>query len=164
MASTIKAAPVQKWLALGVLLALVLIVGAAGSVVTMPKIPAWYAGLNKPFFSPPNWVFGPVWTLLYIMMAVAAWRVWLVRKLEQRNQALMLFAIQLALNAFWSPAFFGFEAPRAALVVIAALLLAIALTTLRFFALDRIAGWLFVPYLCWVAFATALNGAIVMLN
>ncbi len=80
MASTIKTVPIQKWLALGVLLALVLIVGAAGSVVTMPKIPAWYAGINKPFFSPPNWVFCPVWTLLYVMMAVAAWRIWLGRK------------------------------------------------------------------------------------
>lgn len=154
----------RKWLVLGLLLLLVFAVSALGAQVTLPKIPAWYAGLAKPSFNPPAWLFGPVWTILYIMMAVAAWRVWLRPPSASRRAALMGFFIQLAFNAAWSPVFFGLERPRVALAVIIALLASLAMTTVKFFAVDRVAGWMLAPYLAWVAFATALNGAIVTLN
>lgn len=146
------------------MLLLVFAVGTAGSFVTAPQIPGWYAQLRKPVFNPPDWIFAPVWTCLYITMAVAAWRVWLTPASPQRRQALVLFFVQLAFNALWSQVFFGFQAPRPALAVIIALLLTLALTTREFLASDRIAGWLMLPYLGWVAFATLLNGAIAALN
>ncbi len=155
----------QRWLVLAALLTIVLVIGGFGALVTTPRIPIWYAGLNKPPFSPPNWLFGPVWTILYIVMAVAAWRVWLVPATPQRRRdALIWFAVQLALNAGWSPVFFGLGQPAAAFFVIVLLLAAIVLTTRKFLAIDRVAGLMMFPYLAWVAFATVLNGAIVMLN
>ena len=154
----------HKWLVLGLLLLLVFAVSGLGSLVTLPKIPGWYAGLAKPSFNPPPWLFGPVWTILYVMMAVAAWRVWLTVPGTQRRAALTWFFIQLAFNALWSPVFFGLERPRLALAVIVALLVSLAVTTFKFVAADRVAGWMLAPYLAWVAFATALNGAIVALN
>lgn len=155
----------RDWLVLALLLAIVFAVAAIGASVTTPKIPGWYENLNKPSFQPPPWVFGPVWTVLYFSMAVAAWRVWLSPDIGVgRRRGLVWFAIQLALNALWSPAFFGLEAPRLALGVIVLLLIAIIYTVMRFFAADRIAGWLMVPYLAWVGFATALNASIVWLN
>lgn len=156
----------KRWGILIFLFATVFAVSAAGSWATLPKIPTWYAGLTKPGFNPPSWVFGPVWTALYAMMAVAAWRVWTAAGADgaARQMALAFWWMQLLLNAIWSPVFFGLERPGAALIVIVALWLAIAATTMRFFRIDRLAGWLFVPYLCWVSFATMLNGAIFWLN
>lgn len=154
----------RKWLALGLLLALVFAVSALGAAVTLPKIPGWYAGLVKPSFNPPAYVFGPVWTILYVAMAVAAWRIWLTPPRPRRRAALVWFFIQLALKAAWSPLFFGLEQPRLALGVIVALLLALAIAMVKFWPLDRPAGLMLTPYLAWVAFATALNGAIVALN
>ncbi len=159
--------PARRYRPAGVLAGLLLLVfaiGAAGSYVTLPKIPGWYAQLAKPSFAPPNWVFGPVWTALYVAMALAAWRVWRAPASSARHHALIFFFVQLALNALWSPVFFGLEAPRLALAAIVALLAALAITTWRFFQCDRIAGWLLVPYLAWVAFATILNGAIAVMN
>ena len=153
----------QNWVALAVSLALVAAVSAAGSLVTLPKIPGWYAALAKPAFNPPAWVFGPVWTALYIMMAIAAWRIWWGTD-PRRGPALWWYAAQLALNAAWSQVFFGLERPGWALVVIVALLAMVAATAWRFWSIDRIAGWLLVPYLAWVGFASLLNGAIVRLN
>lgn len=154
----------RKWLVLIGLLVLVFAVAGAGSLFTVPQIGNWYAGLEKPFFNPPSWVFGPVWTALYAIMAFAAWRVWLAPADTARNAALVWFFVQLLLNAIWSPVFFGLEAPGLALAVIVALFCALALTVRSFFAVDRVAGWMMTPYLAWVAFATALNGAIVALN
>ena len=145
-------------------LAVVAAVGFAGSWVTLPKIPGWYAGLAKPSFTPPNAVFGPVWSILYVMMAVAAWRIATTRPSPARTLAVALFAIQLALNAVWSPAFFGLEAPGLGLAVIVALLVALVATLAAFWRMDCWAGLLLVPYLGWVCYATALNGAIVALN
>ncbi|HWM49560.1 MAG TPA: TspO/MBR family protein [Xanthobacteraceae bacterium] len=153
-----------RWAALIVLLAIVAAVSVLGSAVTVPKIPGWYASLNKPAFNPPAWVFGPVWTALYVMMAVAAWRVWLQPAIPERRTALAWFALQLALNAAWSQVFFGLERPGWALAVIVALVVAVAVTLWRFFRLDRLAGWLLAPYLAWLLFATVLNGAVVALN
>lgn len=158
-------APIRRWLWLVFWLAVCLGVGFLGSLVTAPKIPTWYAGLTKPPFSPPNWIFAPVWTSLYVLMAVAAWRVATgSADYESRKRAVLAFAGQLGLNAIWSPAFFGLESPRLALFVILALLSALAVTVMVFFRIDRLAAILLLPYLAWVAFATALNAAIVVLN
>ncbi len=153
----------RKWGALVVFSAIVAVVAILGSAVTLPKIPTWYAGLEKPAFNPPNWVFGPVWTLLYALMALAGWRVWL-GPAPGRTKALQWFFVQLALNAAWSPIFFGWQRPALALVIIVLLLLAIVFTIMRFWSLDRVAAWALTPYLGWVAFATLLNASIVVLN
>jgi benzodiazapine receptor len=155
----------RRWHILLLLLAVVFAVSALGSWVTLPKIPTWYASLAKPSFNPPSWVFGPVWTALYVAMAVAAWRVWIAPADDgPRWRALSLFWGQLALNAVWSPLFFGLERPGLAFVAILAMVAMIGATTVAFFRIDRVAGWLFVPYLAWVSFATVLNGAIFRLN
>jgi benzodiazapine receptor len=155
----------RRWLWLAFWLVMCLGIGFLASFITMPKIPGWYAGLVKPSFSPPNWLFGPVWTLLYVMMALAAWRVTTAEiDAETRKRAVLTFSGQLGLNAIWSPAFFGLESPRLGLLIIVALLSALALTVAVFWRIDRIAGLLLVPYLAWVAFATMLNLAIVVLN
>jgi benzodiazapine receptor len=157
--------PPRRWLVLVLLLILTLGIGFVGSRVTLPQIPTWYASLNKPFFTPPNGLFGPVWTLLYVMMAVAAWQVWTkAAHGTDRSRALTAFFVQLALNAVWSPVFFGLHTPAIGLIVIVSLLVALAVTLVLFWRIDRIAGLLLVPYLAWVAFATALNGAVVVLN
>ena len=141
-------------------LAATLAVGFLASLVTVPNIPGWYEGLHKPFFNPPNGVFAPVWTTLYVLMAVAAWRVW--RKAGLRP--LGLYVLQLALNFAWSFIFFGAHAIGAALVEIALLFAVVVLTLRDFWRLDRIAGWLLVPYAAWVLFAGVLNAAIWRLN
>lgn len=121
----------------------------------------WYRSLAKPAWNPPGWVFGPVWTLLYLGMAVAAWRVW---QLPDRRAPLGLFAAQLLLNAAWSPLFFGLHSPGAAFAEILCVLAAVIATGLAFYRRDRVAGLIFVPYVLWVSFASVLNGAIWWLN
>ncbi len=143
-------------------LLLTLAVGTTASVFTTPQIPTWYASLNHPSIAPPNYVFGPVWTTLYILMAFAAWRVWKVTGL--RSLEMGAFAVQLALNFAWSLVFFALHSIGGALVEVALLDLAILATTILFFRRDRIAGLLFLPYLGWTLFATALNHAFWRLN
>ncbi len=152
----------RRWLVLAFWLAVVAVVAFVGSAVTLPKIPTWYAGLAKPWFTPPNAVFGPAWTLLYAMMAVAAWRIGTGP--SARTRATALFVVQLTFNAIWSPVFFGLEAPKLGLAVIVALLISLAATLIAFWQIDRLAGLLLVPYLAWICYATALNAAIVALN
>ncbi len=143
----------------------VLAASVLGNIATMPNIPGWYAGLVKPSFNPPNWVFGPVWTVLYIMMAYAAFRVLgLPRSTEGRAPALLAFYVQLALNAAWSFAFFGANSTVGGMVVILPLLAMILVTIWRFRLVDPPAAWLLVPYAAWVSFATVLNIAIWRLN
>jgi tryptophan-rich sensory protein len=137
--------------------------GAIGSLATLPNIPGWYAGLAKPPMTPPNAAFGPAWTLLYVLMAIAFWRV-LGRPGAGRSGTIAVFLGQLALNALWSVAFFGLHNPALALGVIAALLGAIAATMLRFSRVDRAAVWLLAPYLAWVSFAAYLNCGVWWLN
>jgi translocator protein len=122
---------------------------------------AWYAGLNKPSWNPPAWVFGPVWTALYLGMACAAWRVW---RLANVRVPLALFAVHLLLNAAWSPLFFGAHALGLAFLEIVVLWIAIATTGAVFYRRDRVAGLLFVPYLAWVSFAAVLNAVLWRLN
>jgi translocator protein len=130
-------------------------VGALASLFTTPQIPTWYAGLDHPSIAPPNRVFAPVWTTLYIVMAVAAWRVWKVTGL--RSAAMAAFAIQLALNFAWSAIFFGLHDIAGALAEIVVLDLAILTTVILFFRYDWLAGLLMLPYLAWVLFATLLT-------
>ena len=139
--------------------------GAIGSLFTRSAIPTWYATLEKPPFSPPNWLFAPVWTLLYILMGIAAFLVW--RKgLENRGVriALIVFLIQLVLNALWSVVFSGLESPLCGLIVISVLWVAILVTVIKFFKISRVASVLMWPYLLWVTFAAVLNASIWLLN
>ena len=132
-----------------------------GARATMDAVATWYPTLVKPNWNPPTWLFGPAWTLLYLLMAVAAWLVW---RQAGWNVALLVFGVQLALNVAWSFCFFAQRSPLAGLVDILLLWAAIAVTLVLFWRVDRVAGWLFVPYLGWVTFATALNFSIWRLN
>ena len=143
-------------------LILTLLVGAAGTLFTELAIPTWYATLAKPGFAPPNWLFAPVWTTLYVMMGVAAWRVWRLTGLT--SPEMFLWFAQLALNFFWSAIFFSLHLILLALVEMALLWLLILVTLILFWRKDRIAGLLLLPYLAWVGFAFALNFAIWQLN
>jgi len=145
-------------------LALPLAVSALGAFFTVTSIDNWYATLRKPSWTPPNQVFGPVWTALYLMMGFAAWLVW--RKQSGRSAALplLLFVNQLFLNALWSPLFFGFHRPGVALADLLLLWPILALTMLVFFRSSKAAGYLLLPYLLWTTFATALNAAIFIMN
>jgi tryptophan-rich sensory protein len=124
----------------------------------------WYAALAKPSWTPPGWLFGPVWTLLYFSMAVAAFLVWRRPASRARTRALVLFGVQLGLNALWTPLFFGAHLPGLALAEIVLLDVAVVATLFAFWRLRRAAGALLVPYLAWSLFATALNAAIFWLN
>ena len=124
----------------------------------------WYAALKKPAWNPPGWVFGPVWSALYTMMAVAAWLVWRQGGWGKQRKPLLMFLAQLALNAFWTPLFFGLHQPGVAFAEIILLWLAILATLLAFWPVNRAAFWLLVPYLAWVSFAAVLNGTLWRLN
>ncbi len=139
--------------------------GAIGSIFTRSAVTTWYATLGKPAFSPPNWLFAPVWTLLYILMGIAAFLVW--RKglgNRQVRSALIVFLIQLILNTLWSMVFFGLESPLFGLVVISVLWVVILVTVIQFFKISRAASILLWPYLLWVTFAAVLNSSIWLLN
>ena len=145
-----------------VFLILTLAVGASASLFTEPSIPTWYAGLKHPAFAPPNWVFAPVWTTLYVLMAVAAWRVWRVAGI--RSLEIGLYALQLLFNFAWSGLFFGAHQIGLALADIAVSLPLILAATILFWRRDRVAGLLMLPYLGWTGFAAALNQAFWALN
>jgi tryptophan-rich sensory protein len=151
----------NQWLVLAVFVAASFAAAALGGLATAGSVRDWYPTIAKPAWTPPSWLFGPVWTILYAMMGVAAWLVW--RRVGWSG-ALVWFGVQLALNATWSPVFFGLHRIGLALVNIGLLWLAIARTTIAFWRVMPMAGWLFVPYLAWVSFATALNFAIWQLN
>ncbi len=154
----------KPWQALVGFLAACYAVSTIGTLSTIASIPTWYAALNKPSFNPPNWIFGPVWIILYTLMAIAAWLVWRTPASPRRTAALWLFAIQLVLNFLWTPVFFRFHDLGLALTIIVLLWLAILVTAIRFWPLSRPASWMLLPYLAWVGFATALNFAIFRLN
>ena len=137
---------------------LCLLAGGVGSIFTMSAIPNWYVTLNKPFFSPPNWVFAPIWTILYILMGISLYLVW------RKGKVPSIFWIQFILNAFWSIIFFGMKNPTLALVDIVALWISIVLTIKSFYKINKLAGNLLLPYLTWVTFASILNLSIVLLN
>jgi benzodiazapine receptor len=139
-----------------------LAVGASASVFTEPNITTWYAGLTHPSFAPPNWVFAPVWTTLYVLMAVAAWRVW--RITGTRSLEIGAYAVQLIFNFAWSAIFFAVHRIGPAFIEICVLLVLILATTILFWRRDWVAGLLLLPYLAWTGFAAALNDAFWALN
>lgn len=143
-----------------------LAIGYLSGIVTKSSILTWYPTLVKPSFNPPNWVFSPVWSMLYIMMGIAAGLVWdrIESEKEMVKKALVLFAIQLALNALWSYLFFGLKNPMLAGLEIIVLWLMIYETYIQFAKINKIAGYLFIPYLLWVSFAAVLNASIWFLN
>jgi len=141
--------PIKQTIALIAILVICFAAAGLGSVATTPNIPTWYATLAKPSWNPPNWLFGPVWTILYLCMAVAAWLIWRQGGLRQARWPLTLFAVQLALNAAWSWIFFWFHLPGAAFIEVLALLAAIAVTTIAFWPRSLGAGVLMLPYLAW---------------
>ena len=126
---------------------------------------AWYSTLSKPFFTPPSWIFGPAWTTLYTLMAISAFLVWRKGfKKKQIKNALKLFAIQLFLNAIWSPVFFGAHNLLLALIIIIAMWFYIVKTIKAFAKIDRVASYLLYPYIAWVSFASILNFSLWLLN
>jgi translocator protein len=180
----------NDWISLAIALLLPQLAGGLGAVATASSVNSWYRTLKKPAWNPPSWLFGPVWTVLYLLMGFASWLIW--REGSQRageaavlvtspapdgagpdlalpadpetRQALALYGGQLALNTVWSLIFFGLRSLGGALAEIVALWTAIALTAARFYRLKPAAGWLLVPYLAWSTFAAVLNGTVWRLN
>ncbi len=149
----------RKWIVLAGFLALVVGGGLGIGLFTLPG--EWYASLNKPSFNPPNWIFGPVWTILYVLIAIAGWRIWLA---APSGAAMKLWWIALVLNFLWSPVFFGAQQLAFALVIILALLVTILAFIAAAQPVDRPASLMFVPYAAWVGFASLLNGSIYLMN
>lgn len=141
------------------------LVGIVSTPFTISAIPTWYVTLNKPPFSPPNWIFGPVWTTLYFLMGVSVFLIWKKGlKNKKIKKALLYFIIQLFFNFLWSLFFFGLHNPLLGLIDILLLLISIILTIITFYKISRVAGYFLLPYLLWVIFATVLNLALVVLN
>ena len=154
----------NRWIALGLFLLASFTASAIGEYATFESVRTWYPTLVKPSWNPPAAIFGPVWTLLYLLMSIAAWRVWLRREQTGARPALRLFFVSLALNALWSVLFFGLHRPGLALLEVVLFWGTLVLIQVRFARLDRVAGWLWAPYVAWVSFATVLNAAIWRLN
>jgi benzodiazapine receptor len=155
----------QDLVGLIVAVAIPLIVGAIGGFATSSSVSSWYPELLKPPWNPPNWLFGPVWTALYILMGVAAWLVWREGPgAPGVRGALVLFGVQLLLNLGWSVVFFGLRRIGWALIEIGITWGFILATIIAFYRVRPVAGWLLLPYQLWVSFATLLNGAIWWLN
>lgn len=145
-------------------IALPLAIGGVAGMFTANAIPGWYASLNQPAFNPPNWVFGPVWTLLYLLMGISFYMIWNLEPGKARQQAILIFLMQLLLNFTWSFFFFHFKMIGIALVDIVLLLGTIVLMLIRFRRLKPLAAYINIPYLLWVTFATVLNTAYFVLN
>ena len=138
--------------------------GALGGAATSSSVDTWFITLAKPTWNPPGWLFAPVWSVLYILMAIAAWRIWRGPTSAARTGALRLYFVQLGLNALWSGLFFGLRRPGMALVEILIMLGVLGVIQVRFWRIDRGAGAMWIPYLAWVSFATILNSSIWWLN
>lgn len=153
----------RPWLLLVACIGAAFVAGAIGSAATFEHVRSWYPTLAKPSWNPPNWIFGPVWTTLYVLMGIAAWRVWRTAR-PGVTGLVRLYFVQLVLNALWSVLFFGLKNPAWALVDIALLWGLLVWLLVGFWRHDRVAAALWLPYVLWVSFATALNTAIVRLN
>jgi tryptophan-rich sensory protein len=154
----------HKYVRLAVSILICQLAGAIGAVFTTPNIATWYATLNKPPFTPPNWAFGPVWITLYTLMGIALWLIWSKGVSKKTLPAFYLFAAQLLLNAIWSILFFGLRSPLYGLLTIIPLWLLIACTILKFYKINKTAAYLLVPYILWVTVATYLNLGVWLLN
>jgi translocator protein len=155
--------PQNAWKKLGILIALCLLVQFSGAAFTFSSVNTWYPGLVKPSFNPPAWVFGPVWSVLYLSMVIAAWMVWISENPGTKS-AMKIFLLQLFLNFLWSVFFFGFRNPGLAFAEIVVLWVMILATVLSFFKIRPAAGGILIPYLLWVSFAAVLNFTIWRLN
>jgi len=138
--------------------------GIIGSFFTAPNIETWYASLEKPSFTPPDWLFAPAWITLYTLMGIASFLVWQKRQFPRARSALFFYLGQLLFNALWSIVFFGMQSPFLGFLIIIILWLLIIVTALKFWKAEKIAGLLFIPYILWVSFAAVLNFAIWQLN
>ncbi len=154
----------QKIIPLLGFLLLTFVAAFIGSSFTTPNIASWYSTLAKPSFAPPNWLFAPVWTILYILMAIAAFLIYQKREHFQAKSALIFYFVQLILNSLWSIIFFGMHNPQLAFFEIIVLWIFILVTLIKFYKIHRTAGLLFIPYLLWVSFASFLNLFIWLLN
>lgn len=160
----------NKWWKLVIALIIPQVAGFLGSFFTTPKIGTWYKELIRPELNPPNWLFAPVWTTLFILMGIALWLIWSFdagqdkTKQKAKRKAAVAFFVQLVLNVLWSVFFFGEQSPLLGLVVIVALWIMILITIARFLPVSRTAAWLLVPYILWVSFAAYLNYSIWKLN
>lgn len=156
----------HKILKIGVLVATCLAVGYFSGIATQSGVEEWFPTVEKPSFNPPDWIFAPVWSFLYILMGIAGGLVWarMEYQREEVRNALFFFAVQLALNGFWSVVFFGLRNPLLALIEIILLWLMIYETWFKFRKIDKMAGMLFLPYIAWVSFAAVLNASIWWLN
>ncbi len=141
-----------------------LALGAVAGRFTAQAVPDWYASLNRPSYNPPNWVFGPVWTILYILLGISLYLIWKQFPSKERNNALRIFSLQMFLNFIWSFVFFYFNQIGLALVVIIGLWLSIVFMLISFYKLKPLAAYLNIPYLIWVTFASVLNAAYFILN
>jgi tryptophan-rich sensory protein len=139
-------------------------IGGIAGMFTTEAIPGWYATLNQPSFNPPNWVFGPVWTVLYIILGISLFLIWKLDVGKQRNQAISIFMVQLLLNFCWSFFFFYFKMIGVALADIVVLWVMIVVMQVRFYKLNPVSAYINIPYLLWVTFATALNTSYFLLN
>lgn len=138
--------------------------GAIGSLATIPNIPTWYGTLVKPPLNPPNWIFGPVWSVLYLLMGIALALIILKANKQSKQNAYFWFGLQLTLNTIWSLVFFGLHSPWLGVVVIIALIISILMTIRKFYRIKKSSAWLLVPYLAWVCFATYLTVGVAVLN
>ena len=160
----------RKWVGLAIFIAVALIVGQIGGLITRGPVETWYPTLNKPSYNPPDWVFPVAWTAFYFLMGTAAWRVWWVAERrpggwgEHAWLALSLYGAQLAINLGWSIFFFGLQSPLLGLVIVFFLAMLVFATLLAFKDISKLAAWLMAPYLAWVCFAAVLNFEIWRLN
>lgn len=154
----------RLWGSLAIFVLFCFLVEIIGGIWTRESVMTWYPQLSKPFWTPPSWVFGPVWTTLYVMIAVSGWLIYRSEPSAMRSKALVFYGIQLALNFIWSFLFFSLQNPALALIDIAFLVVAILLTIVNAWPVNRVAGWLLFPYLVWVLYAASLNMGIWILN
>jgi benzodiazapine receptor len=154
----------DRWLPLGLFFLLALGAAALGGLATATSVNTWYPTLRKPEWNPPSWIFRPVWTFLYVLMAVATWRAWRIGDTVAARRTVSLYSAQLTLSILWSILFFGLRQPGAALVDIVVLWGVLLVILVRFWHLDRLAAMLWAPVVAWVSFAAILNAAIWSLN
>jgi benzodiazapine receptor len=156
---------IPSYLKLAAAIFFCIIVGSLGSLVTTTGPGSWYALLQKPFFTPPGWVFAPVWITLFVLMGIAVWLVW-ESGIQHRNVqvALGIFAVQFILNILWSFLFFGLRSPFFGLIDIILLWIMIVATIGAFYRVKKSAAYLLIPYIAWVSLASALNGAVLYMN
>ncbi len=154
---------IYNWIKLILAIIICNLAGFIGSLFTVNSISTWYATLNKPDFSPPNWLFGPAWGILYILMGISLYLVWM-KGVNKVKNSLIIFGIQLLLNALWSIIFFGMRNITFAFIEIILIWIFILLTIIEFYKIDKRASYLLIPYILWVSFATVLNFYILILN